>query len=270
MRRVGCRRRVKLGRAQDSGEPHRVSGIMRIAIIDDDTTLAASVTSALSGNGWACRAHADGRSFIATMHRESYDAYIVDWSLPDMSGLDVLRAIRARVPMTVPVLFLTAHDGEQDVLQALEAGADDFIVKPPRIGELQARLRAMWRRHSRIPDAPDTYEYDRFRFDLKLQRAWVEGQPVDLTQKEFRLAVLLLRNLGKPLSRGHIREVVWGRDSEIPSRTMDTHVSRVRTKLGLRPERQYLLAPVYSYGYRLEHLAGSSRSSTADVSAGQG
>jgi DNA-binding response OmpR family regulator len=241
---------------------------MRIAIIDDDTTLAASVTSALSRNGWACRAHADGRSFIATMHRESYDAYIVDWGLPDMSGLDVLRAIRARVPITVPVLLMTARDGEQDVIEALEAGADDFIVKPARIGELQARLRAMWRRHARIPDAPDTYEYDRFRFDLKLQRAWVEGQPVDLTQKEFQLAVLLLRNLGKPLSRGHIREVVWGRDSEIPSRTMDTHVSRVRTKLGLRPARQYLLAPVYGYGYRLEHLAGSSGSSKAVVAGG--
>lgn len=231
---------------------------MRIAIIDDDTVLSSSITSALARNGWACRTHPDGRSFVATLHRESYDAYIVDWGLPDMSGLDVLRAIRTRVPVTVPVLFLTARDTEQDVIEALEAGADDFVVKPARIGELQARLRALWRRNSRFPDTPDTYEYDRFRFELKLQRAWVDGESVDLTQKEFLLALLLLRNLGKPLSRGHIREVVWGRDSEIPSRTMDTHVSRVRTKLGLRPERHYLLAPVYSYGYRLEHLLTST------------
>jgi DNA-binding response OmpR family regulator len=234
---------------------------MRIAIIDDDTLLSSSITSLLARNGWTCRTHADGRSFVATLHRESYDAYIVDWGLPDMSGLDVLRAIRTRVPVTVPVLFLTARDTEQDVIEALEAGADDFVVKPARIGELQARLRALWRRHSRAPDTPDTpdtYEYDRFRFELKLQRAWVDGASVDLTQKEFLLALLLLRNLGKPLSRGHIREVVWGCDSEIPSRTMDTHVSRVRTKLGLRPERHYLLAPVYSYGYRLEHLLTST------------
>ena len=231
---------------------------MRIAIIDDDTVLSSSITSALARNGWACRTHADGRSFVATLHRESYDAYIVDWGLPDMSGLDVLRAIRTRVPVTVPVLFLTARDTELDVIEALEAGADDFVVKPARIGELQARLRALWRRNSRFPDTPETYEYDRFRFELKLQRAWVDGASVDLTQKEFLLALLLLRNLGKPLSRGHIREVVWGRDSEIPSRTMDTHVSRVRTKLGLRPERHYLLAPVYSYGYRLEHLLTST------------
>ena len=98
--------------------------------------------------------------------------------------------------------------------------------------------------------------HDRFRFDLQLQQAWNDGVPVEMTHKEFLLALLLMRHLGNPLSRGHIREVVWGRDSEIPSRTMDTHVSRVRSKLGLRPELGYLLAPVYSYGYRLEHLAG--------------
>jgi len=137
-----------------------------------------------------------------------------------MSGLDVLRAIRTRVPVTVPVLFLTARDTEQDVIEALEAGADDFVVKPVRNGELQARPRALWRRNSRFPDTPDTYGYDRFRFELKLSRAWVDG--------------------------------------EIPSRTIDTHVPRVRSELGLRPERHYLLAPVYSYGYRLEHLLTST------------
>ena len=227
---------------------------MRIAIIDDDTALTASVSTSLTRNGWQCRAFADGRSFIATMHRESFDAYILDWILPDTSGLEVLRSIRARMPSEVPVLFLTARDAERDVIEALAAGADDFVVKPARLGELQARLRALGRRRARTVEQSDFFDYDRFRFDLKTQAAWTSGREVDLTQKEFLLAVLLLRNLGKPLSRGHIREAVWGRDSEIPSRTMDTHVSRVRTKLGLRPESDYLLAPVYSYGYRLEHL----------------
>jgi DNA-binding response OmpR family regulator len=223
---------------------------MRIAIIEDDAALASSVASSLSRIGWNCRSYQDGRTFLASVHRESYDAYIIDWGLPDMTGLDVLRTIRSRVPATAPVLFLTARDTEQDAIEALEAGADDFVVKPARLGELQARLRALGRR-------VDLFEHDRFRFDLKLQQAFVHGVPVELTQKEFLLAVLLLRNLGKPLSRGHIREAVWGRDNEIPSRTMDTHVSRVRSKLALRPENDYLLAPVYSYGYRLEHLSRS-------------
>jgi len=236
---------------------------MRIAFIDDDAALSVSVASFLSRIGWNCRTYSDGRSFLASVHRESYDAYIVDWGLPDMSGLEVLRTIRARVPVPAPVLFLTARDAEQDAIDALEAGADDFVVKPARLGELQARLRALVRRQARQPAACDTFEHDRFRFDLKQQRVLVHDECVVLTQKEFLLALLLLRNIGKPLSRGHIREVVWGRDSAIPSRTMDTHVSRVRNKLGLRPENGYLLAPVYSYGYRLEDLSRSA-SATPD------
>lgn len=238
---------------------------MRIAIIEDDAALASSVASSLARIGWNCRSYPDGRSFLASVHRESYDAYVIDWGLPDMSGLEVLRTIRARVAAAAPVLFLTARDTEQDAIEALEAGADDFVVKPARLGELQARLRALARRQARQPLAADVFEHDRFRFDLKLQQASVRGEPVELTQKEFLLAVLLLRNLGKPLSRGHIREAVWGRDNEIPSRTMDTHVSRVRSKLGLRPENDYLLAPVYSYGYRLEHLARPGGSPAAQT-----
>ena len=136
----------------------------------------------------------------------------------------------------------------------LDAGADDFVVKPARAGELRARLKALVRRAG-LGDIHGTiFEYDRFRFDLQRQTAQDSGRIVELTQKEFQLALLFLNNIGKPLSRGHIREAVWGRDSEVPSRTMDTHVSRVRSKLTLRPESGYLLAPVYSYGYRLERL----------------
>lgn len=230
---------------------------MRIALVDDDAALASSVASSFSLIGWSCRSHANGRAFLATLHRESYDAYIVDQGLPDMCGLEVLRAIRAKVPAAVPVLCMTPRDAEEDAIEAIEAGADDFVVKPARLGELRARLRALSRRPGRsAPSSAHVFHHDRFRFDLQLQHVWTDGVPVDMTQKEFLLALLLMRNLGHPLSRGHIREVVWGRDSEIPSRTMDTHVSRVRSKLGLRPERGYLLAPVYSYGYRLEHLVG--------------
>ena len=232
---------------------------MRIALVDGDAALASSVASSFSLIGWSCRSHPNGRAFLATLHRESYDAYIVDRGLPDMCGLDVMRAIRARVSAAVPLLCMTPRDAEDDAIEAIEAGADDFVVKPARLGELRARLRALAHRPGRpAPQTGTVFQHDRFRFDLQLQRAWNDGAPVDMTHKEFLLALLLMRNLGNPLSRGHIREMVWGRDSEIPSRTMDTHVSRVRSKLGLRPETGYLLAPVYSYGYRLEHLAGAT------------
>lgn len=174
--------------------------------------------------------------------------------------------VRSRVPISVPVMCLSSRDGERCVIEALDAGADDIVTKPARIGELLARPKARWRRNSGLPGVEDTFLYDRFRFDLKLQQVRMRDEPVELTQKEFQLALLLLRNIGMPLSRIHVREVVWGRDSEVPSRTRDTHVSRVRNKLALRPESGYLLAPVYSYGYRLEHLScGADRGATPGV-----
>jgi DNA-binding response OmpR family regulator len=226
---------------------------MRIAVIEDDAAPTGGIASSLSRAGWSCRAFPDGRSFLAAAHRESYDAYVVDCGLPDMPGLDVLRALRSSVPAPAPILFLAAPEGEQD---AIAAGADDFVVKPARLSELQTRLRALGRRHL-PPAAPTVFAYDRFRFDLRRQHAFVDGAPSMLTHKEFLLALLLMRNLGRPLSRGHIREAVWGRDPEIQSRTMDTHVSRVRRKLSLSPEHGYRLAPVYGYGYRLEQLSRS-------------
>ena len=165
----------------------------------------------------------------------------------------MLRMLRDR-NLTVTGLILASRASELDIINALGSGNDDFLVKPVRPGELRARLRAMVRRAMPGKADGDSFEYDRFEFNLKTLEVRDKGVEVDLTQKEFQLAMLLLSNVGKPLSRGHIREAVWGRNSEVPSRTLDTHVSRVRTKLLLRPEAGYLLAPVYSYGYRLEHL----------------
>ena len=241
---------------------------MRIAIIDDDAALAARLSGELGRNGWSCRLHADGGQFISRLHRESYDACIVGLAAQQASqAIDLLRSIRSAVAIQVPVIGLAARYDEQFVIDALEAGADDIVVKPPRIGELRARLNARWRRHAQGPGPGHSFSYDRFRFDLQLQQVRMRDRPVELTQKEFQLALLLLRHVGTPLSRSHIREVVWGRDSEVPSRTMDTHVSRVRSKLALRPGDGYLLAPVYGFGYRLEHLHPESDTRIAQALA---
>lgn len=226
---------------------------MRIAIIEDDKAVATQLVYALTVEGDTCHMFGDAKSFLHALPRESFDACIVDLMLPGMDGQTLVRTLRER-RQQVPALILTARDSELDIIHALEAGADDFLVKPARAGELRARLKALVRRASSADRGGDLYEYDRFEFNLKTLKVRDGGQFVDLTQKEFQLAMLFLRNVGKPLSRGHIREAVWGRNSEVPSRTMDTHVSRVRSKLGLRPECGYLLAPVYSYGYRLENL----------------
>lgn len=226
---------------------------MRIAIIEDDKAVSSQLVYSLTVEGDTCHIFGDAELFINALPRESFDACIVDLMLPGMDGKTLVRRLRER-KNPVPILVLTANDSEDDVISALDAGADDYLVKPARAGELRARLKALVRRAGQHSPQEAIFEYDRFRFDLQRQTVQDTGRAVELTQKEFQLALLFLSNIGKPLSRGHIREAVWGRDSEVPSRTMDTHVSRVRSKLTLRPESGYLLAPVYSYGYRLEQL----------------
>ena len=226
---------------------------MRVAIVVDDRSVVSEMMEALTADGDTCHAFPDAKAFLHALPRESFDSCIVDLSQPTLSGPALVRLLRER-KQTVPALILAPRDSELDIINALASGNDDFLVKPVRAGELRARLRAMVRRAMPGRADGDSFEYDRFQFNLKTLAVQDRGVDVDLTQKEFQLAMLMLCNVGKPLSRGHIREAVWGRNSEVPSRTLDTHVSRVRTKLSLRPEYGYLLAPVYSYGYRLEHL----------------
>jgi DNA-binding response OmpR family regulator len=130
------------------------------------------------------------------------------------------------------------------------------MIKPIRRGELLARVQALLRRAYPSQNPIEQIQFGNFIFEARTGRLTMSGAPIEVTQKEFDLALLFFRNLGRPLSRAYILEAVWARDVEIPSRTMDTHVSRVRSKLQLRPEHGFRLAPVYSYGYRLEQMTG--------------
>jgi DNA-binding response OmpR family regulator len=229
---------------------------MRIAALDDDPHQLAALALVLKEAGFSFKPYSTAREFLTDIRRESFDAVLLDWVLGDSStGLEVVKAIRA-IPefVRLPVLFMTVKDEERDVVEALTAGADDFLNKPIRGAELVARIKATTRRMAPISEDSKLFEADRFKFDLRLQQCWSDGVAIDLTQKEFNLAMVLLQNVGRALSRGYLLERVWGRETEVPSRTMDTHISRVRTRLDLRPERGYLLSPVYSYGYRLEKL----------------
>lgn len=232
---------------------------MRVAVLEDDEVQQKNLGEVFARADIEAKIFGTGKEFSFAMRRESFDAMVLDWTVPDTTGIELLRSLRDS-GTRIPVLFATVRDAEEDVVEALQTGADDYMVKPLRGGELIARLNALVRR-AQPPTTDERFlEYDRFKFDLRTQALTSNDEAIDMTQKEFHLALLLFRNIGRPLSRGHIREEVWGHDSDVPSRTMDTHVSRVRTKLGLRPDDGYLLAPVYSYGYRLEHLEASNDS----------
>lgn len=189
--------------------------------------------------------------------RESFDLWVLDWQVPDVSGADVLVWIRTNVSKRVPVLFVTVRDSEQDIVFALENGADDYMVKPARKAELLARVNALLRRaYPREEEARLNFP----PFEIDTQQGVIRrgGVRIELTPKEFDLAVVLFRNMGRLLSRGHLQEAVWGRSGDLHSRTVDTHVSQVRKKLDLRAETGFRVVPIYNYGYRLEQVTDAA------------
>lgn len=227
---------------------------MRIAVLDDDPSQTELVCKILSAAGHVCHPFANGRDILHQLRRESYDMLILDWQVPDVSGPEVTRWAREKLPPNLPILFMTSRSGEDDIVEGLAVGADDYMIKPIRRNELVARVQALLRRAYPSQNATEQIQFGRYVFEIRSGQLTFGGVPVELTQKEFNLALLFFRNLGRPLSRAYILEAVWSRNIEIPSRTMDTHVSRVRSKLELRPENGFRLAPVYSYGYRLEQV----------------
>ncbi|AZP12725.1 response regulator transcription factor [Undibacterium parvum] len=227
---------------------------MRIAILDDDNSILELACTILTSAGHVCHPFTSGKEMLHQLRRESFDLLILDWQVPDLSGTEVLHWVREKLSPTLPVLFMTSRSGEDDIIAGLAAGADDYMIKPIRRGELVARVHALLRRAYPAQNAAEIVQFGIYQFETRASRVSVNEEPVEMTQKEFDLALLLFNNLGRPLSRAYILEAVWSRDIDIPSRTMDTHISRVRSKLNLRPENGYRLAPVYSYGYRLEQV----------------
>lgn len=224
---------------------------MRIAIVEDDTSQRQLLAAWLGAAGHRCHGFADAGRFRAAARRDSHDLVILDWNLPDGSGLELIRWLRNELGRDVPVLFATVREDERDLVEALDAGADDYLKKPLRERETLARVSALARRAQARP-SDDVLEAAPFAFDLAHARASRHGEPISLTHREFQLALFLFRSPGRLLSRGHILESVWGRPGDLTTRTVDTHISRLRSKLGLGGEHGWRLVSVYQLGYRLE------------------
>ncbi len=231
---------------------------MRIAILEDDVDQLRAIDALLTSAGHQVHAFTRGRALLSSLAVDSYDLLVLDWGLPDLSGVEVLATAGPRLKGRTPVLFLTQRDAEADVVQALEAGADDFITKPARERELLSRVLALGRRAMAGRLTVNEFDAGPLHVNVEQQRIERNGEPVELTRREFDVAVLFCRNLGKVLSRAHILEAVWGRGDSTTTRTVDTHVSRLRSALGLSTAAGLRLTPVYGYGYRLELTDGEA------------
>lgn len=229
---------------------------MHIALLEDDAAQLGLFKIYLESGGHTCDGFETSKAFAEGLRRSRYDLLVVDWMLPDGRGDLVIQMVRKDMAWDVPIIILTASDDEANVVMALRGGADDYIVKPPKPMALLARVDALLRR-ARV-NAPAAVHLGAYDIDTQSRTIAVRGEAIELTQKEFDLAVHLFHNTGKLLSRVKLLEQVWGIQADVDTRTVDTHVSRIRRKLRIEPDNGFKLTPIYGFGYRLERVEASA------------
>jgi len=227
---------------------------MNIAIVEDDPIQTTLICRWLEEAGHDCHCYPDGESFRQASSDANHQLLLLDWELPGHSGLDILKWIRTENKQHIPVIFVTQRNKEQDIVKALRSGADDYLTKPARQQELLARIEAIARRSAKLSEDDSVESIGPFTIHQNSRLLQRNGQSLELTQKEFALSIHLLRNIGKLLTREELLDKVWGHANNLNTRTVDTHISRVRKKLLLVPEQGWQLGAIYQYGYRLDQL----------------
>ena len=223
---------------------------MQIWLLEDDPAQAALVTGWLEEAGHTVQHFATGKTLLDELEQGRFDLIILDWELPDASGIEVLNVIRTRLSWHVPILFVTQRDSENDIVNALANGADDYMVKQISQPEFVARVQALGRR---LANEELDFEVGPYRFKPQSQTVELDGTACDLTAKDFELAWYLFRHIGRLLSREQLLRDVWG-VSGLNTRTVDVHMSRIRKGLSITPERGYRIKTIYQHGYRLEEV----------------
>ena len=216
--------------------------MIKILVVDDEKSICDLIDLNLSASGYHCQSVQNGLDAIDLIEKENFDLILLDIMLPGADGYDVMEYIR---PLKIPVIFITAKHEVKDRVKGLKLGADDYLVKPFDVVELVARVEAVLRRYNKTEKllaAGDVV------VDVEARRVLKDGKPVVLTNKEFGLLVLFIRNKNVALFRETLYEKVWEDEYISDSRTLDLHVQRLRKKLGWEQN----LVAVYKVGYRLE------------------
>jgi DNA-binding response OmpR family regulator len=232
-----------------------LGGNRRLLIIEDDRELIDLLTMHLAAEGYQVSAAADGETGLEAFRSGHWAAVILDWMLPTLSGIDVLREIRA-VDTRTPVLMLTARGEEADKVVGLERGCDDYLTKPFSIRELTARIKVLRRRIERAEELARVAAGDRIitmgplKIDHGKRKVQINGKPVQLTVKEYDLLFTLAARPGRTFSRRQLLDLVWDQDSDVYEHTVNSHINRLRNKIEENPNRPRLILTVWGIGYR--------------------
>jgi DNA-binding response OmpR family regulator len=221
-----------------------------ILVVDDETTLRETLVEALEAEGFRVVAAADGREALARFRSERPDLVLLDLMLPELSGIEVCRIIRAE--SGVPIVMLTAKDSELDKVVGLELGADDYVTKPFSLRELSARIRALFRRSEQavaVEAPPAVVDLGRVQVDLAGHRLLRDGQTLPIKPKAFELLAFLLRHPGQVFTRDQLLERVWGYDYAGETRTVDVHVHWLRSQVEEDPSAPRFIHTVRGVGY---------------------
>ncbi len=222
----------------------------RVLVVEDEESYSDALAYMLRKEGFEVALAGTGPEGLAEFERAGADIVLLDLMLPGMPGTEVCRQIR--VQSNVPVIMVTAKDGEVDKVVGLELGADDYVTKPYSPRELVARIRAVLRRGADVELTPATLEAGPVRMDVERHVVTVNGESTRLPLKEFELLEMFLRNPGRVLTRGQLIDRVWGSDYVGDTKTLDVHVKRLRGKIEPDPAAPNHLVTVRGLGYKLE------------------
>ena len=229
---------------------------MRIGVLEDDEDQVAIYQLLLTSAQHQSEFFGTVASFLESLKPDHFDLLIIDLMLPDGSGEDAIKWIREHLGWDVPVICVTARSTEANVVSLLQMGADDYFVKSDKHFELLARIGSLARRSKKV--LSDNLLFGPYEIHMDSREISVAGHKIELTQKDFELAVYLFSNPNRLLSRDHLLDKIWGIQADIDTRTVDTHISHLRRKLDISPKNGCEIITVYGYGYRFEPVGGRS------------
>jgi len=225
--------------------------LTRVLIVEDEDSFSDALSFMLRREGYEVFIAADGNTAITEFDKHGPDLVLLDLMLPGISGTEVCRIIRGK--STVPIIMLTAKDGEVDKVVGLELGADDYVTKPFSSRELLARVHAVLRRHGEPEELlPPTVESGSVRIDIERHVVSVRGEHITMPLKEFDLLEFLVRNSGRVLTRNQLIDRVWGADYVGDTKTLDVHIKRLRAKIEIDPSNPVHIHTVRGLGYKFD------------------